>query len=462
MATAPVESARPLAPASRGPEPDGARREERLARSVVAAYAAPILGVGVMWHMIGFYFLKFATDVLLLGPALVGGIFAAARVWDAISDPLAGYWSDRTRTRLGRRRPWMIAAALPLAIGFAALWNPPRELAPAALAIWVAAAFFLFYTALTAFRIPHLSLGAELARGYHDRTRLFAGSSFADASGGLLGVAVLLLVVEGGDIRATTSTVSLVAGLVAITLIVLSVLRLRERSQNLDRGARGPWSAFHDLRHNPHARRMLWVVFLPVVGLVCGATTAPYGAEYLLGDPARLASFLGSFALAALLGIPCWAPLSRRFGKRPTWIAARGLEALFFATFFFIDAMPPWMVVAMASCAGFLEGGGGVLLTSLEADVIDYDEARTGERKEGTYFAAWSLTAKTALSAAVLVVGVSLEIAGFEPGVSQSESSRTAIRVLMSLVPAGFLLLGVAAIWRFDLDEKAHRRLGLA
>ena len=461
MATAPVAAAPDLPSTRAASETTPGLGDERVANGTLVAYAAPILGVGVMWHMIGFYFLKYATDVLLLAPALVGGIFAAARVWDAVSDPLAGYWSDRTRSRLGRRRSWMLASALPLAVFFAALWNPPSALSGSALAGWVAAAFFLFYTALTAFRIPHLSLGAELARGYHDRTRLFSGASFADAFGGLLGVAVLLLVLERGEIRATTSTISLLAGAAAIGLIVFSVARLREPMRNRDRGARGPWQAFGDVRRNPHARRMLWVVFLPVVGLVCGATTAPYGAEYLMGDPARLASFLGSFAIAALVGIPCWAPLSRRFGKRPTWMAARALEAVFFSCFFFIDTMPAWAVIAVASCAGFLEGGGGVLLTSLEADVIDYDEARTGERKEGTYFAVWSLTAKTALSVAVLVVGVSLEVAGFEPGVAQSDASRMAIRLLMSVVPAIFLLLGVVAIARFDLDEQAHRALRL-
>ena len=124
--------------------------------------------------LVNFYLLKFSTDVLLIAPAVVGTMLLLARFWDAITDPLAGWLSDRTHTRLGRRRPWLLGAALPFAASVVMLWSPPADLEETALIAWVGVAILLFYTAYTAVRIPHLAFAAELDRGYHERTRVFA------------------------------------------------------------------------------------------------------------------------------------------------------------------------------------------------------------------------------------------------------------------------------------------------
>ena len=95
---------------------EGAARPEARAAALapgrLVTYALPVLPIAFMWNMLGFYFLKFSTDVLLLAPGAMGLAFGLSRIWDAFSDPLAGYWSDRTRTRLGRRRPWILLSAL--------------------------------------------------------------------------------------------------------------------------------------------------------------------------------------------------------------------------------------------------------------------------------------------------------------------------------------------------------------
>ena len=103
--------------------------------------------------------------MLGLSPAVVGTLFAVGRIWDAVTDPMAGWASDRTRSRLGRRRPWMLGAAVPLAIGFTWLWSPPQDASPLLLTVWLGVGLF-FYSAQTAFSIPHLSLGAELSRDH--------------------------------------------------------------------------------------------------------------------------------------------------------------------------------------------------------------------------------------------------------------------------------------------------------
>ena len=115
----------------------------------ILVYALPAVGDGFMTSLVSFFFLKFAADVLLLAPGLMGLLFGLSRIWDAVSDPLVGYWSDRTRSRLGRRRPWLAGGAVPMALFFVALWAPPSFLTGSALVAWLGVAIVLFYTAHT-------------------------------------------------------------------------------------------------------------------------------------------------------------------------------------------------------------------------------------------------------------------------------------------------------------------------
>ena len=161
------------------PEPS----EERVPLGRVLVYASPLVGVFLANSLVGIYLLKFATDVLYLAPALVGAIFLLGRVWDAVSDPLVGFLTDRTRSRLGRRRPWFLASALPVGLTIVAVWAPPPDLEGPALVAWFTLAVLLFYTAFTAFRVPHQAMAAELSRGYHDRTRVFAILQLVESRG---------------------------------------------------------------------------------------------------------------------------------------------------------------------------------------------------------------------------------------------------------------------------------------
>ena len=123
----------------------------------VLIYASPLVGVFLANALTGIYLLKFATDVLYLAPAVVGAIFLVGRVWDAVADPIVGFLTDRTRTRMGRRRPWFLASALPLGITMVALWAPPPDLEGISLVTWFTLAVLLFFTAFTALRVPHQS-----------------------------------------------------------------------------------------------------------------------------------------------------------------------------------------------------------------------------------------------------------------------------------------------------------------
>jgi GPH family glycoside/pentoside/hexuronide:cation symporter len=174
---------------------------ERLGLGVIWSFTLSRVAFSIMGVMFAVYLMKYATDVLLIAPATMGILVAAARLWDGVTDPLVGYLSDRTRSRIGRRRVWLYGSALPMAIGIVMIWSPPTDLSGVYLVVWMAVALLVYETASTAYVIPHGALGMELTPHYHERTRLFGYVHMIGFIGSLLGMGALQLMTMADDKR---------------------------------------------------------------------------------------------------------------------------------------------------------------------------------------------------------------------------------------------------------------------
>ena len=430
--------------------------EERIPTSNILIYSSPVLGVFMAGMLVNFYLLKFSTDVLLIAPATIGFLLLIARVWDAVTDPAAGWLSDRTNTSLGRRRPWFLGSALPLGGSIVMLWSPPESLTGTPLTLWIGAAILLFYTAYTAFRVPHIAMGAELSRGYHDRTRVFGIMQMVESVGMLAAAGVLIFLEDAEDPRAFARNLSVGIAGFAIVLIVVAAWRLRERSEFLGRGGSSPWKSFGDVLANPHSRILIGVFFLEQLGFSALVALIPYLSDYVLNTPGRTGVYLFGAIGASLLSIPVWINLSQRFGKKRTWVFSLLVKCLLFAMAFFLGEgdFVPMMVISIGF--GVMNGCGAVVGPSLKADVVDWDEAQTGERKEGSYFAAWNFVQKSAGGVAVWAIGVMLSMTGFVPNIPQGEHTILGMLVLASALPCVLHILALGFVLRFSLDEAAH------
>ena len=431
------------------------------------AYGMPGLGAGYMYLLMSLYVMKFSTDVLLIAPAVMGIIFSISRIWDAISDPIAGYLSDRTTFKFGRRRTWMLLSFVPISFGFLAVFSPPESMQGQSLDLWMMIAILSFYSAITLFNVPHMALGAELSEDYHERTRLFGVRHIGFTLGSILSlVSMSLLISEEnsptGDVRELASNLAFFAVAVMSLMIFFSVSRLKEDPKFQNRVNKNPFKAFRDVWVNPHAKILIIVLFIENLGgAVIGVLTI-YVTQYIVEAPAWAPIIIFAYMLPSALSVPLWIPLSRRFGKIRLWVFSLALTGISFGGIFiipFLDSVTDRLIVMFlgAILGGMASGCGGAIGPSVKGDVIDYDEYLTGERKEGSYFAALNFVYKSATGIMLLVTGFVLQFSGFIPNQPQTMEVKIALISLYGLVPLVFYSLGSYLLYKkFKFGEKEH------
>lgn len=427
-------------------------------------YALPVTAMSFSLVLTMAYISKYAIDVLGVPPMAMGLIFGASRVWDALVDPLIGPLTDRTRTRFGRRRPWIAGSALPLALFGLMLWTPPHGLDGAALIAWVTFALFGFYAAQTAFAVAHLALGAELTSQPRERTRVFALRQAASALGLMLALVLGTgLLSRAEDPRAMALYVFLAVGAFLLVAIGLSVFRLEESTGAAARApaseAGGMARMFRDVWRNPHGRLLGVVYFVEHVGMGANAILAPFLVSYVIGQPRALPVVFAFYTSSILLSVPLWVGLARRVGKKRAWLLAMGVAVAGYLLLFAVGPGDLPLMCLVVVLTGSASSCGNALGPAVQADVIDWDEHATGERKEGTYYAAFTFLAQSAAGVMGVATGFVLDAVGYVPNAPQSESVQLAIRALMSAGPAFCFAVGMAVFARFELDDAEHARI---
>ena len=409
-----------------------------------------------MFLLISIYVLKFATDVLGMSAAVMGMILFLGRGLDAIVDPIVGYLSDRTNTKLGRRRPWLLASVIPLGLTFILLWAPPRSLSGTMVIAWMAVMVVAFYSATSLLVIPHTALGAELTDSYHDRTRIFGGRHLGWVVGSFAAIAGLLALDRSTDVRTTVFRLALGAGVVTALLVLWTVWRLRERAEFQGRGSEHPFRAFRDVWRNPHARLLLLVFGIESLGGATIGVLTPYVAQYVVKRADLAPAVIAAYMVASFLFVPVWLPLSRRFGKKALWLASMMLTAVSFGSMFFLAEGTLVLMTVLAIAAGTAASCGAIVGPSIQADVIDWDEHATGERKEGAYFAAWNFVFKVATGLTQALTGFVLTFSGYLPNIEQTPTVKVTLLALYGLFPMACYLIGSLLFARFKLDEAGY------
>jgi len=436
-----------------------ADESNRLKTSMIWIFSAPAAGQGFMDLFLSVYLLAYTTEVLGLAPAAMGLIFLISRLWDAFSDPLAGYLSDRTKSRIGRRRPWLLAGAIPIGLVFVMLVSPPESLSDQELFWWMLLATLLFHTGMTIFAMPHDSLAAELSSDYHERNRIFGIRRFSFGIGSLAMFGALTILTSSENPRADMSVIAVcVAAFTTISMLGTGLF-VREPTSHQGRGASNPWSAMRDVLANPHARVLLIVFFVQRMGTAAVSTLIPFLTRYQLGDPTLLTPIMGTVFGVSILTIPIWIRLGHHFEKKTLVTISMALVGIVFGLLGFIGKDQVPYAIALGALAGVGIGGLDILSPSIQADIIDYDELHSGERKEGVYFAAWHFINKTSIGISAAMVGFLLTASGFVAGQEQTQETLSALRLMSGGIPMVCYFTGVLIFLRFRLTRQEHSEI---
>jgi GPH family glycoside/pentoside/hexuronide:cation symporter len=410
-----------------------------------------------------------------VSPVLVGAALALPRLWDAFMDPWIGTVSDNCQSRWGRRRPFILVGALLTGLCAAAIWFFPTGRSPAFYFGWLALGSLLLSTAYSIFVVPYGALGLELTRDYHERTRLMGTKSMLHKLSGVLNqwlLKLVLLVGQNSMVAGSRFCGVFIGGLVA-TLGAFTAVRVPERPRPPSSSSAPKFSVWRGWRETVKRRDFVLLAtaqcLIYASILVIDNTGFYLNVFYVNGGNMAYGALLKgvagtAFQLGGLLAIPGIVALSRRIGKKPTFLLCTLSIALGgVAKWFCYVPDAGWLLVlpSLLMAPGLVAVM--VLVPSMTADICDLDEVTTGARREGMFNAVLGWMLKVAISGSIFLAGVALNLTGWQTELKAAQSAETflAMRVAFSVGTIVFAILAAALIAGYrvtEADVAASRR----
>jgi GPH family glycoside/pentoside/hexuronide:cation symporter len=428
----------------------------------------------------------FFNQVVGLPAAWVGGAMALTLIFDAICDPLIGEWSDNTRSRWGRRHPFMYASAVPAAVAFYFLFNPPLGWSQVHLLIYMGVMLVTVRVLLSLYEVPSSALGPKLTLDYDQRTSLMSSRFFFGTLGGA-GMSILALQVFlrkdathplGLLNRAGYSQTAIVAGIVIFLSIMISSLGTHHFIRSLvhEPRVRSTWrEKFHEVAGTVTNRSFLALTISGIVGAI--SMGMRQGLDFYISayffelTPAQMSYLAVAALFAAFAGVVLAPAISTRFGKKPAMIG------VFFASLFasitpitlrLIGFLPPngthalfTIVLAFTFIAATLGLTGFIIVSSMMADVVEDAAVATGQRSEGLLFAANGLISKCVTGVGTFFSGLVLAWVSFpQHAVPGQVDTAVLYHLGMVFVPivATFSGIAIAVLLFYDIDRSTHQR----
>jgi GPH family glycoside/pentoside/hexuronide:cation symporter len=431
---------------------------EKLSRTTKLIYGSGDLGFSLTSTIIGAYFLFFLIDVVSIKPALAGVAILVGRTWDYINDPIIGHLSDRTRSRWGRRRPFLLFGALPFALAFTLMWYRPPFESQVALAVYYAAAYVLFDAAATFVYMPYFALTPELTEDYDERTSLTSYRMFFSIFGSLLAFTVPLMIV-GTFTPENAARVMLMAGIFGlISALPLLLVFFRTEEKKAFISQKRP-ALLPSLRSALKNRPFMFGAVIYLLTWICMdilQTILLFFIKYVLQLEPMSDIIMALIFVTAMLALPFWEYASRRFNKRLAYAFGVAFWAVVQMLLISVGAsVSLTAIIFLCVMAGIGISAAHVLPWAILPDAVEWGEYNTGERHEGMFYSLITLMHKVASSIAIPLTAVMLDVTKYVPGAAQQPPSAIlGIRLLMGPLPALLLSIGIIFAVRYPLDRK--------
>ncbi|MDR2028164.1 MAG: MFS transporter, partial [Treponema sp.] len=394
--------------------------------------------------------------------ALAGIAVMLGKFWDAVTDPVMGYISDRTLSRWGRRRPYLLFGAVPMALTMWFFFSSPGIDNPLVLTVWAALALMLLNTVSTVINIPYSSMTPELSDDYHERTSLNGYRFGCAVFGTIIGAAAVQPIVAiFPNAKMGFSALGLILGLIITLTTLLTFLGTREKQHSReDLPTRGFFATYKDVFVNRPYLLLLITYAFHLMGITFLQGILVYYTKYIYHREELTTLAMIILLLTAMICIPISVLVSKRIGKKRTYqICFAVLSSACMVIFAIGHRMDPGFFLGMMVYAGVGVGFSYVSPFAMAPDAIEYDAVKTGERKEGAYYGIWTFIAKVGQSLAVFLSGFILSLGGYVADAIQSSSSILAIRIIIGPLPAFFLIGAMVLIQFYPLDEKTYQAI---
>ena len=451
------------------------KSNERLSwRTKLGFGAGDIFGGGAM-VIIGFFYLYFLTDVLLIAPAMAGVVFLVSKMWDAVSDPIMGVISDRTRTRFGRRRPYFLAGVVLVFLSFFMMWFPVDFDLESHRFIFVLVAYIFFSTSYTIVMIPYFALASELTTDYNERTALMSVRMiFSMASSLLCAVLPLEIVKHFPEVRTGYIVMAVIFALLFSLPFLATFFATKERPEfqkepepfNFKRTFIEPFKV-------PTFVHVLLMYLFSMATMDIVMSIMMYFMTYYIGRPGEANFVAGALLITQIFAIPGYAMISRKIGKKRTYtIAAIWWLLTMIGSLLITPENPNFVIYVFACVVGLGSGGIVVMIYSILPDVPDVDELYSDRRREGIFSGLMTFLRKASSALGIFIVSQIIALSGYIKPVetlvdgkvvlekqAQSPQFLTSLKVMFALIPALFLVIAIISAILYRLTPQVHDRL---
>ena len=436
---------------------------QKLSLKTRLGYGIGDIAICLYWSGVGLYLLYFYTDVVGISPSMAGLIYGIGMLWDALTDPFMGYIAERTRTKWGVYRPYLLFGNLPLALSFILLfWVPPFE--GSMLFFFLLFTNLLHRTCFTLVSVPFSSLTPRITSDSQERTNL-TGFRMMGAQTGTNLMALLAFPIifwVGGENESLGFVVlASLAGLTAMAIHAITFVTVKEPEN--DQGIERVGGSLSEAASAIGKNGPFWLVFSAT--LIVGITTIFFGnnliyyTKYALDLHEYQGTILFTSGIVAFLSIPIWWAISNKLGKKITWLISSSITLTALMVFYIYPITLLNELLVLVAFIGFSSGAGGILFWSMLPDTIEYGEVHTGVRSESSLYGFMTFAQKGSIAFAIIILGVVLDTIGFQANEIQSKNTIDDMKAIMTLIPSIGVAISLIIIYFYPIDAKMHKEL---
>jgi GPH family glycoside/pentoside/hexuronide:cation symporter len=424
-------------------------------------YGIGDFGFNLYWANISAFLLIFYTDVMGLAAGAVGTMMLVTKLVDAVTDPLMGAIADRTRSRWGRFRPWMLYGALPLAFAGVLTWTVP-DLDAGGRLLWAYATFTLMMLAYTVLAMPYSALSGVMTADSQQRTTLIS-FRFIAAFAGTTAVNWLTLDLVRwlgrGDERLGWQLTLGAYGVVAVACFLAVFLSTRERIEPSPQQRSTARQDVADLLGNRPWLVLFALALIIMVTIVMRSGSLVYYLKYHVDRPELTGLFLGLYSVALAIGAASTPLMTRFVDKKRLLMWLMAAVGVLSCAMYFVPADAVWTMLALNCVIGLLLGPKSPLAFSMYADCADYTEWKTGRRATAMTFAAAAFSQKFGGALASAAIAWMLAAMGYVANQAQSDASRLGIVLMLTVIPGVVALLAAWVMRLYPLDDRGLARI---